>query len=210
MRRESVGLQVSLDVEGKRALVIGGGPEAADKTERLLDAGAWVTVVAPIAGPAVARMGAEGRVHLVRREFLPGDVNAADVVLVCLPDPALARRVAEAADQVGAAFWAADDPEPSHLAMPALARLGRARIAISTGGAAPALASKLREALERDLGSTFAAFVDRLGAERERILAEVPDQEERRRLLRALVEGFEVKVEVKYPEAPPAASTDPA
>jgi siroheme synthase (precorrin-2 oxidase/ferrochelatase) len=84
--------------------------------------------------------------------------------------------------------------------MPALARLGRARIAVTTGGAAPALAGRLRAAFERDLGPEFAAFVDRLAAARDQLRRSEPDESKRRSALRALVDGFDVTIGVAYPD----------
>lgn len=200
MRGDAIGLQVTLDVEGRHAVVVGGDGEAEDKVGRLLDGGARVTVVAREAAAALHGLAREGRIALFPRAFATGDLNDADLVLVCERDEALAELVRDAAEARGLAVWACDDPARSHLAMPALARLGRARIAVSTGGAAPALASKVRAALERGLGARFAAFVDELGRARERLKLEEPDAARRRERLRALVERFELHVEARYPD----------
>jgi precorrin-2 dehydrogenase/sirohydrochlorin ferrochelatase len=199
MKRDAIGLQVSLDVDGRSALVVGGGEEAEDKVARLLDGGARVTVLATQPSPSLGALAQAGRIALFPREFRAADLREMDLVLVCERDPALAERAFAASQQEGVACWACDDPERSHLAMPALVRLGRARLAVSTGGASPALAARLRAALERDLGEPFAAFVERLGRERERLLAEEPDPERRREQLRALVDGFDVTVRATYP-----------
>ncbi len=201
MRRDAAGLQISLDVEGRRALVVGGDEEAADKTGRLLDGGALVTVLTarPACG-ALASLGERGKITLLQREFFGADVRDADLVLVCERDPALAARVAAAAEEDGAALWCVDDPERSHFAMPALARAGRLRVAVSTSGASPALAAKLREALERAFDADFRTFVDQLAAERARLLAEEPDPEARKQKLRALVEGVQLSVSVTWPK----------
>jgi siroheme synthase-like protein len=190
---------VTLDVEGRRALVLGGDAEAEDKVGRLLDGGALVTVVARAPSAALVALGEAGRVALVRRDFEPGDTAGVQLVLVCARDPELAARAHAAAQQNGATSWACDDPARSDLAMPAVARLGRARLAVSTAGAAPALASRVRAAIERDLGAEFAAFVERLAASRERILAEEPEPARRRERLRALVEEFELRLHASYP-----------
>jgi len=200
MKRDAMGLQVSLDVDGRHAVVVGGGDEAEDKIARLLDGGARVTVLAKQASAAIGALARAGRLALYPREFQPGDLNDADLVLVCERDGALAERAYAAAEERGVAAWACDDPERSHFAMPALARVGRLRLAVSTGGAAPALASKIRAAIERDLDGAVAAFVDRLGRERERLLREEPDPAVRRERLRALVDGFELRLSVEIPE----------
>ena len=91
-----------------------------------------------------------------------------------------------------------DDPPHSDLAMPAIAKLGAARIAVSTSGASPALAGRLRAALEKPLGERFAKFVELLGALRERGKQDA-DEARRRATLQAAVEGFDVDVNVRYP-----------
>ena len=200
MRADALGLHITLDVEGKHAVVVGGGAEAEDKATRLLEAGARVTVVASDPAPSLSGLAQAGRVTLFARDFVSGDLHDADLVLVCERDEALAARAFATAEEIGVAMWACDDPAHSHFAMPALARLGRARVAISTSGAAPALAGKLRAALERDLGPRFAAFVDRLGAERARLRESEPDAERRRDQLRHLVDDFELHTTARYPD----------
>ena len=83
--------------------------------------------------------------------------------------------------------------------MPAIARVGAARIAISTSGASPALAGRLRELLETALGERFARFVEVLAALRERAKQE-PDEQKRRAVLQAALDGFEADVSVRYPK----------
>lgn len=188
MRREAVGLAVSLDLEGRSALVVGGDDEAADKVERLLEAGAQVRVVAERPGPAVEGLARQGRIALAVRGLFAADVRQADVVLFCDRDPERGAQVAALAREQGAAVWCCDLPAHSDFAMPALARAGRLRVAISTGGAAPAVAARLRAALERDLEAPFRAFLDRLAKERARLLTEEPDPAARRARLKELAE----------------------
>jgi siroheme synthase-like protein len=200
MKRDAIGLQVSLDVEGRHVVVLGGDAEAEDKVARLLDGGAQVTVIAREPAASLAALATAAQITLFQRDFARGDLNDADMVLVCARDEALAGEAERAAEARGVAVWACDDPERSHLAMPAVARLGRARLAVSTGGAAPALAAKMRASIERDLGPRFGEFVARLGAERERLLREEPDADKRRAALRALVGEFDLRLEARYPE----------
>lgn len=201
MKRGAVGFPISLDVEGRCALLVGGGGEALDKARRLLDAGARVRVVEAQPTDAL-REWARGEAHaeLCERDFDEADLDEAELVFLCRQDRALAARLADEAQRRGLLLWTADDPEHSRLSMPAVARLGRARIAVTTGGAAPALAARLRERFEAELGERFATFVERLGVERERLRATEPDAEKRRARLRALLDGFELRIDVRYPD----------
>lgn len=200
MKADAIGFQISLDVDGKRALVLGGGDDAVDKVGRLLDGGARVTVVATSVAAPIEALARQSRLTLLQREFFPADVRDADLVLVCDRDAALAERASLAAEADGAAIWCCDDPSRSHFAMPALVRAGRARLAVTTAGASPVLAVALRNALERGLDEKFRIFVDRLAAERDRLRSDEPDPETRRAKLRALVDGFAATLSLKYPE----------
>jgi siroheme synthase (precorrin-2 oxidase/ferrochelatase) len=96
-------------------------------------------------------------------------------------------------------FWACDDPAHSDLALPAIARLGAARVAVSTGGNSPALSARLRAALETGLGEDFARFVDELGRLRARVQSDEPDRDRRRAALTDALDDFAVELRVRYP-----------
>jgi siroheme synthase (precorrin-2 oxidase/ferrochelatase) len=177
----ATGLPVTLDVEGKRVLVVGGGEEAERKAALCVEAGAVVTAL-PAADPS--------------DEELAG----AFVVLVCDADRAHAAALAERARRAGALVWALDHPTASDLAMPAIARLGAARLAISTSGHSPALASRMRGLLEGALGPRFARFVDALGARRVAVALRDPDPASRRKAAGEALHGFSLRVEVDYPD----------
>ena len=85
--------------------------------------------------------------------------------------------------------------------MPAIARVGRARIAVSTGGSAPSLARRMREALEEALGDGyFAHFLERLAALRVELQREVDNADERKEQLARAVEQFALTISVRYPD----------
>ena len=130
-------LALSLYVSGRRAVVVGDGPVAEDRRTRLSDAGATVVPVSSAQ---------------YRAEALEG----ATLVLCC--DPLRAEEVGRDARARGALFYAADRPELSDFALPALARRGPVTLAASTDGTAPALARRLREELERLLATGGEAF----------------------------------------------------
>src|SRR5947208_472526 len=111
MRREAIGLQVTLDVEGRRAVVVGGGAEAEDKVGRLLDGGARVMVLARAASPSLVALAAAGRIALDARDLVGGDLDGAALVLYCERDPARAEAVFRAGRASGVPVWCCDDPE---------------------------------------------------------------------------------------------------
>lgn len=178
MKSDALGLAVTLDVEGHRVLVVGAGDEADRKIELLGEAGADV-----------------------RRtdSFTPDALDGVRLVIVAVRDVQLAAEVYAAARARSVLCWACDDPTSSNLAMPAVARLGRARLAISTSGRSPALAGRLRAALESTLGDRFAAFIDALGTVRERVRREESDVARRRAALIEAVDGFDLEITARYP-----------
>lgn len=181
MRGDALGLPLLLDVEGARVVIVGDDEDAARKERLVIDAGGVVTALAPDA-------------------FADAAVDGARLVLYTGHDAALAGRVAAAARARGALVWCSDDPARSDLAMPAIARLGDATIAIATRGQAPALAAKLRAAVEQSLGDSFARFVAALGDLRARVKTEAPSPAVRRARLLAALDGFVVEMRVRYPD----------
>ncbi len=178
MRANATGLPITLDVDGKVVVLVGLGEEADRKRELLAEAGADVRA-------------ADG--------FSESLLDGATLVMVTVRDPQLAERVHAACAKRRVLVWCCDDPSHSDLAMPAVARVGAARIAVSTSGASPALAGRLRAALEKGLGERFARFVEVLGALRERAKQD-SDAARRRATLQAALDGFELDADVRYPK----------
>jgi precorrin-2 dehydrogenase len=172
MRVDAAGLAITLDVEGWDVLVVGDDADAAKKRALCEAAGARVTAVAAVA-------------------FDEAAVAGKRLVLLSARDAALAARVSAAARAAGALVWCSDDPGQSDFAMPAIAQLGAARIAVSTSGGSPTLAARLRAAFEEQLGARFAAFAQALAARRKQ-----QTMDERK----ADLDGFDVRIDVTYPD----------
>lgn len=133
---------VYLDLRDVPVLVVGAGPVAARKVAGLVAAGARVTVVAPEVSAALDR----SRVAEVReRPFEPADVEGMRLVLTATGVREVDAAVAAAATAAGVWVNAADQPEDCSFILPAIARNGPLAIAVSTGGASPALARRLRD-----------------------------------------------------------------
>ena len=181
MRADALGLPITLDVEGVRVVLVGDDEDAARKRALVAASGGAVTELAPAA-------------------FSDAALDGARLVLSTGHDAALAARVSQAARARGALVWCADDPPRSDFAMPAVARLGAARIAVATAGAAPALSSRVRQALEAGLGETFGRFVTALGELRARVQQEEPDFARRRERLTAALDGFVLEIRARYPD----------
>jgi precorrin-2 dehydrogenase/sirohydrochlorin ferrochelatase len=198
----NAGFQVTLELEGRQCVVIGGDEEAVEKISRLLDAGAKITVVHPTLHTDLRKLTASGKIIHRGRSFRATDAQDAVVILNVLKDDlALAKSLYELAKAERFLVWSMDQPAYSTLLMPALVKRGPLRLAISTSGTAPALARVLRENLESLFDEEFDQFLDWLGALREELKkTEASDQRRRERLLDA-VNGFALAATLQYPNS---------
>ncbi len=162
------GYVISLDLDDRLAVVVGGGVVAASRVVDLCDAGARVRVVAADACDELAEVAALDGVTLVRRAYAPGDLAGASLAIATREEPLDVDAFwAESRDR-GVLASVLDDLDHADFAAPALVRSGSLRIAIATAGRAPALAKRLRRHLEETLGDTAGALVDALAEARAR------------------------------------------
>ncbi|MGH7253809.1 MAG: precorrin-2 dehydrogenase/sirohydrochlorin ferrochelatase family protein, partial [Nitrospiraceae bacterium] len=170
------GLQISLDVKGRSCLVLGGDDEATEKVQRLLEAGAKVTVISPTLNDALRKLTASAKVLHRGRLFRAADAEGVVLVINTLRgNPDFSKSLYELAKQERFLLCSTDQPETSTAMMPALVDRGHLRLAISTSGVAPALASRLRQDLEQVFDDKFASFLEWLATVRDETKATEPD-----------------------------------
>jgi len=152
-----------LSLRDRRALVVGGTDAAARKMELLLSAGARVSLVAKTVTGEVAQLIADGRISWAGRTFETDELDGTSIVIVASDDALLQSRVSRAAQARGVPVNVVDTPALSSFIVPAIVDRGPVTIAISTGGAAPGLACKLRAEIERAMPAALgrlARFAD--------------------------------------------------
>jgi precorrin-2 dehydrogenase/sirohydrochlorin ferrochelatase len=181
-------LPLFLDVHDRKAVVVGGGEVAERKARALLECGARVTVVAPEVTPALARLAAEGCVAHEQRAYREGDLEGAAVAFVAVDDAETSARAASDARAVRVPVNVADRPEMCDLLVPSVLRRGRLAIAVSTGGASPAWARRLRERLEGEIGPEWGRLMDALASVRAGLMEEIADPRRRREALLRLAD----------------------
>ena len=159
---------VALDLRGRSCLVVGGGPVAERKVRGLLEAGAAVTVVSPDLTPRLRAWAAGQRCRHVARAYRSADVAGRVLVLAATDDARTTAQVYRDARRAGALVNAADDPERCDFLLPALLRRGRLTVAVSTGGASPALARSVRDELERLVPESYGALLEIVASVRAR------------------------------------------
>jgi uroporphyrin-III C-methyltransferase/precorrin-2 dehydrogenase/sirohydrochlorin ferrochelatase len=177
------------DLRGRAVLVVGGGAVARRKIEALLEAGADVSVVALQLVPELDEWVRTGRLRRRAMTFDPAQLEGVWLVIAASDDAMVNRAVAEAAAARGIFANVVDDVALSSVHVPARVRRGRLQIAISSGGAAPVLARRLRERLDAELDDSLEALVDLLARERARIRWRFPQPGKRRRFFERLLEG---------------------
>jgi len=164
-------LPVFFKLEGRPCLVVGGGNIAWEKTERLLDAGAEVTMVAPDIAEAPSRL-KSADVRYVRRGYRAGDIDGHVLVIAATDDPGVQRSVFDDARGRGTPVNVVDQPDLCDFIFGAILRRGDLQIAVSTGGRFPLLASKLRDRLLDVFPFETASAIEELGRVRDEVRKE--------------------------------------
>ena len=173
---------VSLNLKGKRVVVIGGGQVAERKVESLLDTGAVIIVISPEVTEPLTSLANAKRIELEKRRYVTGDCDAAVLVLSATDDPKVSQAVWEEATAAGVMVNTADQLALCDFIMPAVIRRGDLTVAISTGGTSPALAARLRDKFARMLGPEYEQLMDMLAKARPEIRRRIPEERDRKAL----------------------------
>jgi len=153
---------IFLNLDGKRCVVIGGGAVANRKARKLLQARAEVVAISPEVKPELESMATEVR----RRPYREGDLEGAFLVFAATNHREVNAAVTREARGRGIPVNVADEPSEGDFALPSVLRRGQLQVAVSTGGASPTLARRVRYELESAFGSEWAGVVEELGRAR--------------------------------------------
>jgi precorrin-2 dehydrogenase/sirohydrochlorin ferrochelatase len=168
---------ILLNLAGKRVVVVGGGAVGLRKLAALLEAGAAVRLIDPRTPPALPP-----EVEHVAEAYRVEHLEGASLAFACATPEVNAQVVADSRER---GIWvnAASAPEECDFALPAVVRRGQLTLTVSTGGASPALARRIRERWEAEFDAAFAEWVRVLAEVRREVLAKVADEGRRRELL---------------------------
>ena len=172
-----------LDLEGRSCLVVGGGTVALEKVRGLLECGAHVTVVAPQVVDELAELGIE--VH--RRGYQASDLDGRFLVVAATSIGSLNRRISREAEARSLLCNVVDVPELCSFILPAVHRHEPIAIAVSTGGASPALAQRLRDEIAAVVRPEHAELAVRLRALRPWAKSNFATYQERKEYFAGLV-----------------------
>jgi uroporphyrin-III C-methyltransferase/precorrin-2 dehydrogenase/sirohydrochlorin ferrochelatase len=184
---------IFLDIRNRPCLVVGGGVVAARKTESLLQAGAHVTLVAPLLCPELReRLGErslQGRISYREEIFSPRHLDGVVLVVAATGDAAVNRDVSQAAGQCRIPVNVVDDPALCSFIMPAIVDRSPVLIAVSSGGTSPVLARLLRARLETMIPAAYGRLASCAAAFRARVKQRFSQPDKRRRFWESALQG---------------------
>lgn len=151
-----------MDLSGRRCVVVGGGAVADRKARKLLQARAEVVVISPEISPALESMAVE----VCRRRYEAGDLEGAFLAFTATSSREVNAAVSVEAKERNIPINVADKPSEGDFALPSTLRRGKLQVAVSTGGASPTLAQRIRRELEEIFGYEWAGLVEELDRNR--------------------------------------------
>ena len=185
-----------LKLTGRRCLVVGGGEVGLEKVEGLLACDGDVTLVAPRAVPELEELAAEGSVHWERREYRASDLDRTFIAIAATGDTDVNISVWEEAEQRAMLVNVVDVPPLCNFILPAIVRTGPLAIAISTAGASPALAKRIKAEIAEEYGTPYARLAELLNEVRGWAKATLPTYQNRKAFFESIVNGDPDPVEL--------------
>jgi precorrin-2 dehydrogenase/sirohydrochlorin ferrochelatase len=178
-----------LDLRKRPCTVVGGGAVAERKALSLLTAGADVTVISPSLTPKLHELSVSGKITHLQKNFEEQDIDRAFLVIAATDSPEVNSGAARACGKKNVLVNVAVPPAESSFIVPSVVERGDLLIAVSTGGASPALSKKVRQELEKQYGPEYGLLLRELASLRKRMLEEVPDEDARRKIFQAIVDS---------------------
>jgi siroheme synthase-like protein len=176
-----------LDIAGRRALVVGAGKVGEGKIAGLVNAGATVKVVSLEATPQVQRWADDGAIELELRPYESSDLDGRFLVIAATEDNDTNVRVFEGAERRQMLCNVVDVTHLCNFILPSIVRRGDLAIAVSTGGASPAMARRIRISIGQCYDDEYAVAMELLGSLREELKALYPSPEERKVIFERIV-----------------------
>lgn len=182
---------IMLHLHGRVCVVVGGGAVAERKVAGLVEAGAVVTIVSPALTPALESLVHDGVIHVKMSAYQTGMLDALKPLLVfaATNSPEVNQQVARDARVLGALIDIADDGNTGDFSSMAAVRRGRLTVALSSGGASPALTRRLKQQMEQTIGGEYATLLDWLAALRPVARQQLPDERARRALWQTIIDS---------------------
>ncbi|CAN5516663.1 bifunctional precorrin-2 dehydrogenase/sirohydrochlorin ferrochelatase [soil metagenome] len=178
-----------LRLTGRRCVVVGGGEVGLEKVEGLLACDGDVVLVAPEAEPALVELAAEGSIRWERRAYEPADLKRTFIAIAATSDTDVNIRVFDDAERRAMLVNVVDVPPLCNFILPAIVRTGPLAIAISTAGASPALAKRMKREVSELFGEEYARLAVLLNEARGWAKGTLPTYQDRKAFFEGIVNG---------------------
>ncbi|HEU4979913.1 MAG TPA: bifunctional precorrin-2 dehydrogenase/sirohydrochlorin ferrochelatase [Solirubrobacterales bacterium] len=178
-----------LKLKGRRCLVVGGGEIGLEKVEGLLACDGEVTLVAPDALPELVAYAEEGSIRWERRSYAPSDLDGSFLAIAATSDTDVNISISEEADRRAMLVNVVDVPPLCNFILPAIVRTGPLAIAISTAGASPALAKRMKREIADAYGEPYARLAVILNDHRGWAKGTLPTYQDRKEFFEGIVNG---------------------
>lgn len=173
----------------KRTVLIGGNHEAERKAGELLECDANITLVSEKITPGLQELADQGRLNWIPRTYQEGDLEGAFLVIVAEFEGDTNERVYKEADEAGILVNVMDDIPHCSFTFGSLIKRGPLAISISTSGAAPALAVRLRQRFEKEFGEEYGRFLEFMQTLRQPMAEQYPDFDARKKIWYELIDS---------------------
>ena len=186
-----------LKLTGRRCLVVGGGEIGLEKVDGLLACDGQVTLIAPVLEPALAEYAREGSIDWERREYAGAeDLEGVFMAIAATNDTDVNIAVYDDAERRAMLVNVVDVPPLCNFILPAIVRTGPLAIAISTAGASPALAKRIKRQIAEEYGEPYARLAVLLNEVRGWAKGTLPTYQDRKEFFEGIVNGDPDPVEL--------------
>ncbi|WP_143100970.1 bifunctional precorrin-2 dehydrogenase/sirohydrochlorin ferrochelatase [Paenibacillus sp. 1_12] len=179
-----------VNLKDKCCVIVGGGHVAERKAGSLIEAGASVTVISPVCSSQIEQWMQQGALSILRGFYSKGmrQIDQSLLVFAATDNPEINEAVRLEAESLGKLVTVADNTSGSSFIVPAVVRRGKLLISVSTGGASPTIARKIKQELEQTYGFEYEAYLDIVQELRLFIQSEVNDTTVRQQMFRMMLD----------------------
>ncbi|MBI5598421.1 MAG: bifunctional precorrin-2 dehydrogenase/sirohydrochlorin ferrochelatase [Deltaproteobacteria bacterium] len=163
---------IFLDIKDRPCVVIGGGKVAERKALSLLSAGARVTVISPRITRGLKSLVRVKKIRYIPRGYITGDLEGQWLAISAAGSKEVNRAIRAEVRRLKILLNVADNPDLCNFIVPSLVERGSLKIAVSTSGKSPYMSKTIRQLLEKSLPEELGAFIEILGAVRNKLLKE--------------------------------------
>ncbi|WP_035179412.1 NAD(P)-binding protein [Alkalihalobacterium bogoriense] len=188
---------IMVHLKNKKVAVVGGGGIAVRKISGLLEANANVTVISPTLHEALIELVKEQKIKWIEDIFRPAYIESAMFIFAATNDTEVNEMVYKSAYE-HQLVNRVDSQENSDFYLPSVVKRGKLTIAVSTNGASPSLAKKIKQELEHDYNESYCEYVDFLSWARSEIKQKISDERARKLLLKRIIDDEVYKINEKY------------